>query len=1038
MAAVLVGAAADLAAQGVTGAAIRGRLVAPDSVPIADAIVLVTNTSNGQRWQASTGGRGHYFLEHLSVGGPYLVEARAVGFAPTRLSSVYLSLGQRLTADFTLQPAAVEIEPLTVTAPPDPRINSGRTGPEQVIAESTIARLPAQGRNFADLLLLAPQVARSPTGGLSIAGQAVNLNSVRVDGATANDLFTGTIGTPGQDLGARNLAIESIQELQVVSAPFDVRFGDFAGGLVNVVTKSGSNRFEGSLFGYDAAPWLVGKDPDGGSVADFEARELGLTLGGPIARNRAAFFVEAGVQHGATPEHFPLIGGADSASVGIRRASAERLQTILRDRYGVDGGSFDTPIELSTTPWNLLAKVTVQTGLNSRVEASHTYSHSVPVVPGGQDCRRPGAFYCLSSRAFTLQVATHATRLSWTSTIGRGVANELLLARLRFLHRCIPNSTFATLYVQADNGQLSAGTAETCLDERNQQEILELTDNLSFSAGNHRFVVGTHNELLRLPTRQHFQFGFYNRWDFGNLDSLEQGLPNHYGATFPTPSRVSGPLSDLSVNQVGLYVQDQWTPSRKLTLTGGLRFEVPFVSATPHPNPLLRQELGIDNTVNPSGHPLWSPRLGITYDLAGDGATFLRGGVGLFAGRPAYEWFNDVYVHTGLDALHLDCFDGSVPPFTIDLASQPTTCGEGADPASDAVSFFDPDFRFPRSLKVAIGADRRLPWGMVGTIDLLYNRSLDQLDQVDANLGPPTPQAGEGGRLLYGTITASGEGLPSRPKSAFNQVIQVRNAAGDRSFSATLQLQKRFPNATELAVSYTRTSSRDRLSDAHGGLNGVAGDGSLETRRLATSDWSVPHRVTLLASANLPLGVRLTLFYDGASGGAYNYVVDGDANADGFGGDLIYVPADVRPGGDVSLATRDESGPLVPAAAAAYDSLDRFIGEERCLRVSRGRLMRRNSCRNPWSNHTEVRVSKLLPTLHGQSLEMILEVFNVLHLFDSDWGLVRDIEGNGLLQLVGYDADLGRGIYTLKIPRRRALDGDASRWRMQLGARYSF
>jgi hypothetical protein len=100
--------------------------------------------------------------------------------------------------------------------------------------------------------------------------------------------------------------------------------------------------------------------------------------------------------------------------------------------------------------------------------------------------------------------------------------------------------------------------------------------------------------------------------------------------------------------------------------------------------------------------------------------------------------------------------------------------------------------------------------------------------------------------------------------------------------------------------------------------------------------------------------------------------------------------------------------------------------------------MRRNSCRNPWSNHTEVRVSKLLPTLHGQSLEMILEVFNVLHLFDSDWGLVRDIEGNGLLQLVGYDADLGRGIYTLKIPRRRALDGDASRWRMQLGARYSF
>jgi hypothetical protein len=227
------------------------------------------------------------------------------------------------------------------------------------------------------------------------------------------------------------------------------------------------------------------------------------------------------------------------------------------------------------------------------------------------------------------------------------------------------------------------------------------------------------------------------------------------------------------------------------------------------------------------------------------------------------------------------------------------------------------------------------------------------------------------------------------------------------------------------------------LSDVGGGLNGVASDGSLETRRLATSDWSVPHRVTLLASANLPLGVRLTLFYDGASGGAYNYVVDGDANADGFGGDPLYVPADVRPGGDVSLVTETPGG-WVAAPATDYQQLDGFIEGERCLQASRGRLIRRNTCRNPWVNHTEARFSKLFPTQGGQSLELIAEVFNLLHLLDSDWGLVRGIDGTGLLRLVGYDAGLGRGIYTLQIPRRRALDVDASRWRMQLGARYTF
>jgi hypothetical protein len=1038
-----------LVAQGVTGAAVQGRVTDQANAPIAEATILVTNGSNGGRWQSATGPQGRFYLEHLSVGGPYIIEVRAVGFAPVRRDGVYLSLGQRLTTDFALRPAAVELEPITVTAAPDPRINAGRTGPEQVISESTIARLPMAGfRDVAEAVRIVPQVVRSPPGELysppgelSIAGQTVSLNSLQIDGATGNDLLSGAIATAGRDLGLRTIAVEALQELQVVSAPLDVRFGEFAGGLVNAVTKSGTNRFSGSLFGYFAAPGLVGKDPEGTRGGDFEAWEMGLTLGGPVVRDRAAFFVEAGFQHGALPQNFPLIGtdttgGADSVGVGIRRASAERFQAILRDRYGVEGGSFATPIELSGTPGNLFAKATVQLGLNSRVEASHIFSRSVPVLPGA-GCRAPEAFYCLSSRAFTLDVTTHATRLGWTGTIGHGVANELLLARLRFLHRCIPNSTFATLFVGADNGQLSAGTADFCLGERNQQEILELTDNLSFSVGSHRLVVGTHNELLRLPTRQFFQFGFYNRWEFGDLDSLEQGLADHYEATLPTSARTAGPLSDLRVTQLGFYLQDQWAPNSKLTLTGGIRLDVPFVSATPHPNPALREALKIDNTVSPSGNPLWSPRLGINYDLSGTGVTFLRGGIGLFAGRPAYDWFNNVYVHTGLDALHLDCSDENVPPFEIDLTRQPTTCGDGAASASDLVNFFDPGFRFPRSLKVAVGADRRLPWGMVGTVDLLYNRSLDQLDQVDVNLGPPTPQGGEDGRLLYGTIGADGQASPSRTSPAFNQVIQVRNAAGDRSFSATLQLQKRFLSATELAASYTRTSSRDRLSDVDGGLNGVANGGDLEARRLATSAWSVPHRVTLLASANLPLDIRLTLFYEGMSGGAYDYVVDGDANADGFGGDPLYVPADVRPGGDVSLVTETPGG-WVAAPATDYQQLDGFIEGERCLQASRGRLIRRNTCRNPWVNHTEARFSKLFPTQGGQSLELIAEVFNLLHLLDSDWGLVRGIDGTGLLRLVGYDAGLGRGIYTLQIPRRRALDVDASRWRMQLGARYTF
>lgn len=1029
-------------AQGITGGAIQGRLTAPDSTPLAQATVLVTNLPKGERWQATTQSGGRYYLEHLSIGGPYLIEARAVGFFPVTRSGIYLSLSQRLTLDIVLRPVAVELAPITVSARPDPRINAGRTGPEQVVPESTLSRMPVPGRDFAELVLLAPQVTGTAGAGLSIAGQRPTLNAVRVDGASANDLFTGTIGTPGQGLGLRSLSVEALQELQIVSAPFDVRFGDFAGGLVNAVTKSGTNRFEGSAFGYFSNQALVGKDADGTRGTEFKDEEMGLTLGGPIVRDRAAFFVEAGIRHAAFPQHYPLIGldtagGRDSVRVGIRRASAERLQTILRDRYGVDGGTFDTPIELTDSPWNILAKVTVQLGLNNRLEASHSYSSSVPVLPG-LGCREPGVFYCLSSRAFALGVASHATRLAWTGTIGSGLANELLLARSRFLHRCLPASTFASVFVRADDGELAAGTADFCLGERNEQQILELTDNLSFSLGAHRLIIGTHNELLKLPTREFFQFFFNNRWHFSSLDSLDAGLADHYEAVIPHPARGSGALSDLGVTQLGLYVQDQWTPNRKLTLTGGVRLDVPFVSATAHPNPLLLEELGIDNTPSPSGHVLWSPRVGVNYDVAGDGVTFIRGGVGLFAGRPDYAQFNDVYVHTGLDALQLDCSGDATPPFSIDLAQQPTACGEGAVSASGAVNFFDPAFRFPRTLKVSLGGDRRLPWDVVGTVDLLYTRSLEQLDRVDANLGAPTAQAGDGGRLLYGTIDESGDARPNRQSAAFGPVVQLRNAAGDWTFSATLQLQKRFANETELAVSYTHTNSRDRLADVDGGLDGTAADGSLEARRIAPSAWSVPHRVTLLATANLPLDIRLSLFYEGVSGGPFSYTIDGDANADGFGNDIVYVPRDVRPGGDVSLGTRDSVDALVPAPVAEYDRLERFIEGERCLRIHRGQILRRNSCRNPWVNHTSVRFAKLFRTLRGQSIELTLDVFNLLHLVDGDWGAVRGVEGTGLLRLIGYDATRGRGVYSLQTPERRALDVDASRWRMQLGARYRF
>ena len=362
-------AGGHVVAQGVTRGAVQGTVVDADGIAIVAAVVEVTNASTGEHWRAVTQSKGRYFLENLSVGGPYRLMARTVGFHPAQVDGVFLSLGERFTANFVLAPAAVELPAITVRSAADPWINGARTGPAQVIAESTIARLPVVDRDFSQLALLSPQVSLSPNGGLSFAGQHDRLNALQIDGASNQNLWgysAGGIGTPGQDMGLLAVTPEALKEVQVLAAPFDVRYGNFAGGLVNAVTKSGSNQFHGSVFSYFQNQDLTGKDTTGSRANAFTRKELGVTLGGPIVRDRVAFFVNAGLARRENPQLVPEIGadttgGRDSLGIGIRHPSVARFQNILRTQYGVNPGSFSAGANEFPVR-NLFAKVTAKAG----------------------------------------------------------------------------------------------------------------------------------------------------------------------------------------------------------------------------------------------------------------------------------------------------------------------------------------------------------------------------------------------------------------------------------------------------------------------------------------------------------------------------------------------------------------------------------------------------------------------------------------------------------------------------------------------------
>ena len=326
------------------------------------------------------------------------------------------------------------------------------------------------------------------------------------------------------------------------------------------------------------------------------------------------------------------------------------------------------------------------------------------------------------------------------------------------------------------------------------------------------------------------------------------------------------------------------------------------------------------------------------------------------------------------------------------------------------------------------------PGNIVGTLDLLFTLGVSTFRIVDVNLTPPVATAaGEGGRAIYGSIDpATGDTESSRISPELLGVYQISNGSGDRAYSVTAQLGKRFLDGTELSLAYTYTERQgqgeQRRGSRHHQCRSTPVDGTLEHRELRTSLWGAPHKVTLVATTNLPLGLRLGLTYTAFAGPPYTYVLQGDPNADffspeeGVSNDVVYVPKDA---GDISLEN--------PAQFAA---LDRLIQSEPCLRAHRGRLLERNSCRNPWVHDTQARLAKRFRLAARRELELTADLFNVLNFIDSDWGLIRETVGTEgrvvpLLQLLRYDESRARGIYRV-LPVFRHADMGV-RWRLQLG-----
>jgi outer membrane receptor protein involved in Fe transport len=939
-----------------------------------------------------------------------------------------------------------------VVASTNPLINSGRTGPAQTVTDTAIQRLPLLGRNFTSLLAISPQVLS----GSSIGGQNNRFNTILIDGGVNNDIFgLSSGGTPGGSAGAKPISLEALQEFQILTAPFDIRQGSFSGGLVNGVTKSGTNEFHGSLFTYFQRPELVGADTGRNRLTpqqSFDIKQYGATLGGPIIRNKLHFFASADIQS-SQATFFGFEAG--EPSLGISRAFADRVQQIIIDQYGFDPGGATPPAALDRPDKNLFGKLTWQAGGSSQLELSYNY------VNAAQDAFSRGTFtlnnrdgWQLSNSGHRIVNTTNTGRAKYTSLIGSANLEVLLGYQTIRDAREIPNVTPLILVEDNNDRYLAAGGEKFSHGNELDQDNIEATANLTFGiGGNHQITVGTHNEFFKF--RNLFAAGRFGTWTFGDADSLAAGLARRYEIQLET--RPDGFTSRFNVKQFGAYIQDVWSTSDRLTLTAGLRIDVPYTDK-PTRNPLtqLVDTLGVDTGVFPNGNALWSPRVGFNWDPFGNGNTIVRGGVGLFSGRPPYVWMSNAFTGTGLEQVTLTCSAaGTIPTFTVDAADQPSLCaGASTGPTIPAatVVYFDKDFKFQQSLKYSLGLDKRFAGGLVFTFDFLHTQARNQMYQTDDNvlLGAINGE----GRQLYSnpTATASPANSSRRLKKTGPNVAQVvhhLNKSADRSTMWSVQLQKSFASGLSFSGSYTHSKVEDLMtlgsSVATSNLRNTPLVGTLDNRELSRSAFDIPHKLALSGSANLPFDIRASMIYTARAGTPYAYVYSNDADGDGNAtNDLFYVPRDQS---DISLIV-----PTNSTAQAEWDRLNAHIVAEPCLREQRGRIMERGSCRNPWQKFLDLRLAKVIPTLRGQSLEVTADVFNFLNLVNKEWGINRETsffeQVTTWLQMSTSQYDTrgtatqadDRGVYTVptSMPALRRAVVNSSRWRIQLGGKYTF
>jgi hypothetical protein len=1049
-----------LAAQ-VTTSTVGGTVTDNEGKPLAGATVEVGYPDAGIKRHIVTQSGGNFLVPNLRVGGPYTITVSFAGYAPKTENNIFLELGQTSTVDFRLEPAAANLGAVTVTSK-SKLFNENRTGASVNISSAQIRQLPTISRSADDYTRLTPS-ASATYNGVSFAGRNGQYNNYSLDGAVFNNPFGLDAPTPGGQAGAQPISLDAIDQIQVNIAPYDVTQAGFTGAGINTVTKSGTNKTFGTVYGYFRNQALTGHKVNGTSfdVPSLHDFQGGASLGGAIKKNKLFYFVNfESQQRSDANSAYVANDGTNTGKITTSRVLKSDLNAVsqlLLNQYGYVTGPYQNFTQ-KTVSYKWIGKL--DWVINDKNTLTFTYNglnawQDKPAHPSSINRRGPDAITLqYQNSGYRMNNQLNNFGLELKTNFNSTVSNNLRVINTIFHDFRNPLSTpFPVINITKNNvPYIIAGEEPFSINNKLNQNALQVTDNVTVALSKHTLTIGGSYESFKFANS--FNLTGYGFDVFSEIDIAQflndKAYPSQADVTYAKNAAAAGQWtwSYFTVGQVALYAQDQWKLSSNFKLTYGLRVDKAIYFSGPgnyYESPVMNPDGtfsgsysygrptvhntddlalfdpssgapvkngpggAIDNSHFPKGTPLFSPRLGFNWNVKGQNKVQIRGGSGLFTGRFPFVWLGNQIENPGTGYLNVTARN----------------------------------FKWPQVWRTSVGADYKITPTTVLTIDLGYTKDVHAMMVQDYGLGLPT------GTLNSGTADHRAVYLPA-DKGSTGTYVFGNNGLG-YSYNATFQVVQNFTNGIYLTGSYNYQVAKDANSIS-AEISGDAFDRNPVVSNpnkpvTANSLYGNRHRFVLAGIKRFDYkwgATTISLFGNWTSGNRFSYTYAGDLTNSSAAGinALLYVPTKAEIPNMLFTPYTDING-VEQNAAVQQAALESFIGQDKYLSKHRGQYTERNGGQTPWFSEVDMRVMQDFKLGGSHRIQISWDVVNLGNLVKSSWGVRKYASTSGYFQPISYVGNNGAGVAQYQFdPSQKTTFTTSpdlpSRWQMQFGLRYIF